>query len=38
MQNLPKVLVQITDLLEPPPLYYGLWGGGSKKFLGITPP
>ena len=38
MQKLTKGLVQITDLLEPPPLYNGLWGGGSKKFLGTTPP
>ena len=39
MQKFTKGLVQITDLLEPPPLYNGLWGGGggSKKFLG-TPP
>ena len=35
MQKFTKGLVQITDLLEPPPLYNGLWGGGgSKKFLG----
>ena len=37
MQKFTKGLVQITDLLEPPPLYNGLWGGGggggSKKFL-----
>ena len=26
MQNFIKGLVQITDLLEPPPLYNGLWG------------
>ena len=39
MQKFTKGLVQITDLLEPPPLYNGLWGGGgSKKFLGTTPP
>ena len=29
MQTYTKGLVQITDLLEPPPLYNGLWGGGS---------
>ena len=40
MQKFTKGLVQITDLLEPPPLYNGLWGGGrgSKKFLGPPPP
>ena len=38
MQKITKGLVQITDLLEPPSLYNGLWGGGSKKFLGTTPP
>ena len=27
MQKFTKGLVQITDLLEPPPLYNGLWGG-----------
>ena len=27
MQNLPKILFQITDLLDSPPLYNGLWGG-----------
>ena len=27
MQTFTKGLVQITDLLEPPPLYNGLWGG-----------
>ena len=39
MQKNTKGLVQITDLLEPPPLYNGLWGGGGyKKCLGTTPP
>ena len=39
MQKFTKGLVQITDLLEPPPLYNGFGGGGgSKKFLGTTPP
>ena len=40
MQKFTKGLVQITDLLEPPPLYNGLWGGGggSKIFLGTPPP
>ena len=28
MQKITKGLVQITDLLEPPSLYNGLWGGG----------
>ena len=35
MQKFTKGLVQITDLLEPPPLYNGLWGGGvvPRNFL-----
>ena len=29
-QKFTKGLVQITNLLEPPPLYNGLWEGGSE--------
>ena len=39
MQKFTKGLVQITDLFNHPlSLYNGLWGGGSKKFLGTPPP
>ena len=39
MQKITKGLVQITDLLQPPSLYNGLWGGGggSKKSLRNNP-
>ena len=36
MQKLTKGLVQITDLLEPPSLYNGLWGGGGGWFQEIS--
>ena len=41
MQKFTKVLVQITDLLQPPPLYNGLWGGGvvvPRNILEPPPP
>ena len=39
MQKFTKGLVQITDLLEPPPLYNGLWGGVvPRNFLDPPPP
>ena len=39
MQKFTKGLVQITDLLEPPPLYNGLWGGVvPRNFLEHPPP
>ena len=37
MQKFTKGLVQITNLLEPPPLYYGLWGG-PRNFSESPPP
>ena len=38
MQKITKGLVQITDLLEPPSLYNGLWGGVVPRNFLEPPP